>query len=538
MSPKSLLSADNIAYRLSSDKMLFKGVNLGINNGDRIALVGCNGIGKSTLLKILSNQIVPTSGNLNCNVSTYYLPQISTLLKDHKEDTIYEYLSSVLDEWWEIINILEIQLGTSLDISIPIKNLSGGEITKLFLAIGIYKQSDIILLDEPTNHLDFLSLEYLTKFLNNFNGAFIIVSHQPFFLDRVANTTWELTSNGINIYGGNFSFYKKEKEIELQNALKTREIAKKELARTKESALKEEKRAARSQREGKITASKGGMGKGERKGLASLASASSGSASQKHNEAVNKALEKLSNSKVTTKKLTNIRLDTTNNKRGKNIIEIERSNLKIGGELFLNEINIYISLGDRVAISGANGSGKSSLIKAILNSLSGEKSNFVIEGGRISISQNMNIVYLDQKYNLIDNEKTVLENMYQANKSFDYEFLRQQLGDFLFKNHEVDKNASVLSGGELARLSLAIISISEIDLLILDEPTNNLDLETVEQIVDALEGYEGTILVISHDLDFLSKINIEKSFQIKNKRLEPTFYLPKSKEMFYQELIL
>ena len=537
MSKKSLLSSDNISYKLSSGRTLFQGINIGVNDGDRIALVGPNGIGKSTLLKILSNQLIPTLGNFNCNCNIYYLPQISTILQNNKEDTIYEYLSSLLDEWWEITNILEIQLGTSLELSVPIKDLSGGEITKLFLAIGIYKQANLLLLDEPTNHLDFLSLEFLVQFLNDFNGSYVIVSHKPFFLDKVVNTIWELTSNGINIYGGNFSFYKKQKEIELQNALRTRELAKKELERARESAVREEKRAARSQREGKITASKGGMGKGERKGFASLASASAGSASKKHSASVDKAMEKLETSKVKIKKVTNIILNTTSNKKGKNLIDIEAANLKIGEVIFLNDINFHVSLGDRISISGANGSGKSSLIRAILSSLNGEQSNFVIEEGKMYISPNMNVVYLDQKYSLIDKEKTILENMHQANKELDYELLRQQLGNFLFKNDEVNKKASVLSGGELARLSLAIISISEIDLLILDEPTNNLDIETVEQIVDVLEEYEGAILVVSHDLEFLSKINIKKSFIIKEKRLLITKHLPKEMDDYYQELL-
>ncbi|RUR87036.1 hypothetical protein PCC6912_04790 [Chlorogloeopsis fritschii PCC 6912] len=187
----------------------------------------------------------------------------------------------------------------------------------------------------------------------------------------------------------------------------------------------------------------------------------------------------------------------------------------------------------KMAIAGANGSGKSSLAKAILDS--SEEAFF--ESGEVLLSPTMKAVYLDQTYALINREKTILENMQAANSNLNYQLLRQQLGHFLFKYDDVNKSASVLSGGELARLALAIISISEIDLLILDEPTNNLDIETVEQVVEGINEYQGALWVISHDLDFLSRINITKAFKLSQQAIQMTRYLPKESEQYYQELL-
>ncbi|MGL5193375.1 MAG: ATP-binding cassette domain-containing protein, partial [Chroococcales cyanobacterium] len=147
------------------------------------------------------------------------------------------------------------------------------------------------------------------------------------------------------------------------------------------------------------------------------------------------------------------------------------------------------------------------------------------------------VVYLDQSYGFVNRQQTILENMQSANPQLSYQLLRQQLGHFLFFNDEVYKSAAVLSGGELARLAIAMISISEIDLLILDEPTNNLDIETVEQMIQAINDYQGAIWVISHDLDFLSQIQINQAFKIKDQSLQPTTFLPQDTEAYYQELL-
>jgi ATPase subunit of ABC transporter with duplicated ATPase domains len=536
MPRQALLSAYDLTYEFAIGKTLFRGVNVAIERGDKIALIGANGVGKSTLLKILAQQIEPTWGSLISDGSIYYLPQISGINPEIRDNTVVDFLSSISDEWWEISNTLESRLETSLDLSVKVGSLSGGELTKLFLAIGLCQEPEILLLDEPTNHMDFLALENLKILLNEFSGAFVIVSHKPFFLDRVVNKTWELTPGELNVYGGNFSLYKEQKETELQATLREHEVAKKELKRAREAAQREQQRAARSRKEGRLQAHDGSMGKAAQDYFANRASSSAGKASTNHQVAIAKATQKLEASKIRKNKVTNIRLEEGASKKGRNLIDIQGANLKIGNQSLIDDISLHVVYGDRVVISGSNGSGKSSLIKAILG-IGDETSPILLESGEVLVSQGMKVVYLDQNYDLLDRNKTVLGNMQAANSSLDYQLLRQQLGNFLFLNDEVNKSASVLSGGELARLALAIVGISEIDLLVLDEPTNNLDIETVEQIVEALDEYQGALLVISHDLNFLSRINITKALKLKDKVLQATAYLPRETEQYYQELL-
>ena len=536
MERQSLLSAYDVAYEFAVGKTLFKGINAGINQGDKIALIGANGVGKSTLLKILADRIQATSGSVVSNASIYYLPQISTISRENQDKDVLSLLCSVSDEWWEVTRSLESKLNTFLDLSMPVGSLSGGEITKLFLAVGLCREPNILLLDEPTNHMDFWALESLRAFLNEFSGAFVIVSHKPFFLDQVANTTWELTAEGVNVYGGNFSLYKEQKEAKIKGTLRIHEAARKELKRAKEVALKEQKRAARSKREGRLQAFDGSMGKAAQHFFANRASASAGRGATKHQAAIAQATQKLEESKIKKNKVTNIHLEEGSSKRGKSLIHIQGATLKIGTHALITNIHLHIVYGDRIAISGSNGAGKSSLIKAILG-MGHETNPTSLDSGEVLVSQDMKVVYLDQNYDLLDREKTVLENMQAANSSLDYQDLRQQLGNFLFLNDEVNKSVSVLSGGELARLALAIVGISEIDLLVLDEPSNNLDIETVERIVEALDEYQGALLVISHDLEFLSSINITKAFKLKDKALQSTAYLPNETEQYYQELL-
>ena len=180
MERQSLLSAYDVTYEFAVGKTLFSGINAGINQGDKIALIGANGIGKSTLLKILAGQIQPSSGSVVSHSCIYYLPQISTIDRENKDITVLDFICSLSEEWWQITNILESRLDSKIDFSVPIGSLSGGEITKLFLAIGLCREPNVLLLEEPTNHLDFLALENLSHFLNEFSGAFVIISHKPF----------------------------------------------------------------------------------------------------------------------------------------------------------------------------------------------------------------------------------------------------------------------------------------------------------------------------------------------------------------------
>ncbi|WP_414527146.1 ribosomal protection-like ABC-F family protein [Nodularia chucula] len=535
MSKKSILLAENLAYQLCLDRTLFQQVNLSIDAGNRIALVGRNGIGKSSLLKILAGEIIPSIGSVSRNGVVYYLPQISTIKQQITADTVLNYLISISDEWWEIAGILQAQFQTNLDLSVPIVNLSGGELSKLFLAIGLAQKPDLLLLDEPTNHIDLLGLESLRQFLVNFSGAYVIVSHKPFFLDQVTDVTWELTDGGVKVYGGNFSDYRQQKEIELAAAVRSHEVAKKELKRVQATAIQEQQRAAQSNRNGRAKFLKGSVDRIAAGVIKSKAETSTGTAKKKHDAAVAKANQQFADTKVKTTKVTSIQLAETSQKR-RNLIAIQGASLWVSERLLLQNIQLHISSGERLAIVGGNGSGKSTLAKAILGR---ETQTIILESGEVIFAPEMKAVYLDQTYALVNRQQTILENMQAANPSLSYQQLRQQLGHFLFKyDDDVHKSASVLSGGELARLAISMISISEIDLLILDEPTNNLDIETVAQMITGINEYQGALWVISHDIDFLSRIHITQSFKLQNQTCEMTTHLPNTPEKYYEELLI
>lgn len=365
MQKKSILLAENLAYQLSSTRTLFEKVQVSIAPGDRIALVGSNGVGKSTLLKILAGEITPSNGSVLCKHNIYYLPQISTIRQEITAETVLDFLSSKSDEWWQIEEILQTQFHTTLDLSLSMSNLSGGELTKLFLAIGLSQAPNILLLDEPTNHMDLLALENLRQFLVNFSGAYIIVSHKPFFLDQVTEVTWELTSEGVKVYGGNFSEYRQQKEIELAAAVRSHEVSRKELKRVQTTAMQEQQRAAQSQRQGRAKFLNGSIDRASAGLIKTKAEAASGNAKKKHELAVVKATLNVADTKVKTTKATSIQLAEKAQKR-RNLIDIQDANLWVSERLLIQNIQLHITSGDRIAIVGANGSGKSTLAKAIL----------------------------------------------------------------------------------------------------------------------------------------------------------------------------
>jgi ATPase subunit of ABC transporter with duplicated ATPase domains len=524
------LIAENLSYELDS-KRLFQGIHLSLSANDRVALVGSNGVGKSTLLKILSGEFQPKQGSVVCNGSTYYLPQISTIRESIQSKSVFDFLTALSNEWWEIEQILETRFNTTLDLSLSMQNLSGGELTKLLLAVGLARSPNLLFLDEPTNHLDYLSLEELRQFLCQFQGAFVIVSHKPFFLDQVTNTTWELTPEGLRVYGGNYFLYQEQKQLEHAARVRLHETARKELKRAKTSALREQERAAQSSRNGRRRQLNGDMPRIAAGNLKRQAEATAATLKVRHDQAIATATQKVAETKVRTHKTTSIQLEEKSQKH-RNLIEIDQANLWVDHRLLLKDIQLQVESGDRLSIAGVNGSGKSCFVKAIVSI----KATAAQLQGDVRLSQ-MQMMYLDQSYEFVDRTQTVLENMQRANPALNYQLLRQQLGHFLFFNDDVYKSASVLSGGELARLAIAMITISELDLLILDEPTNNLDITTVDQIVEALNEYQGALWVISHDLDFLSRINITRSFRLNQQTLQQTVYLPSERSHYYNELL-
>ncbi|WP_008319480.1 ATP-binding cassette domain-containing protein [Leptolyngbya sp. PCC 6406] len=248
--------------------------------------------------------------------------------------------------------------------------------------------------------------------------------------------------------------------------------------------------------------------------FANRASSTAGHAAKRNQAAVAQAAHQVAETKVRTAKATTVQLAETSQKR-RTLLEIRDGRLRVGDSILIRNIQLQVVAGDRIAIAGANGSGKSSLVKAIF----AEAEAVRLEAADLRLADPLAVVYLDQTYGLIEIHHGVLDNLQVANPGLPYQQLRQQLGHFLFFNQAVDKPASVLSGGELARLAMAMISVATIDLLILDEPTNNLDIETVETIIGAINDYRGALWVISHDLDFLSQIEIDRALTLKHQTL-------------------
>lgn len=538
---KTLLSAQDLSYGFDPLAPLFESIYLSLQSGDRVALVGRNGCGKSTLIKLLAGHLTPTQGTITRYGSLAYVPQVSTLSPTVYNGTILDFMSAASEDWWCIDELLRNQLATPLDLALPIASLSGGELMKLLLATALTAGPDILLLDEPTNHLDLLALDCLQACLETFSGGLVMVSHKPYFLDQVVSKIWDLTPQRLREYGGNYSAYQEQIQTQQLAAERNHEIAKKDLKQAKAAVLSEQKRAAQSRRSGEGKAASGSMGKMAKHYFANRASGTAGNAAKRNQATLDQAAQRVAETKIKTTKASIIQLEEASQKR-RTLLEICDGRLRVEDKVLIHDIQLHIVSGDRVALAGGNGSGKSSLVKALFAHAQGRETSatadpLVLESTNIRLAEPLKMVYLDQTYGFVNRHCSVLENMQAANPDLPYQALRQQLGHFLFFGFAVEKPASALSGGELARLALAMISITAIDLLILDEPTNNLDLETVETIIEALNHYRGALWAISHDVDFLSKIEINRAFQIRHQTLEPMNALPQSVESYYQELL-
>ena len=525
------LIVDQLGYEIVRGRTLFKSISASIFPEDCIALIGENGIGKSTLLQCLAGLRQSHTGAVSRQCTLAYVAQNNLLNSQSKDLSVLDFLTKTAESWWEIEHYLETTFATTLSLSASMHSLSGGELMKLSLAIALWRNPDLLLLDEPTNHLDYTGLEQLRHALCLFTGALVVVSHKTYFIDQTTATTWELTASGLQVYGGNYSFYREQKEIAAAAAVRSHETARKVLKHTKATVLKEQKRAAQSIRNGGRYVLLNREARGPAGTMRNWAEQTAGRLKVKHERAMNAAAQKVDQTKVYVPKATCIQIESPSPQH-RHLIEVSHADLYVGQQRLLSDINFQIVSGQRVAIAGPNGSGKSSLIKAMLKT----SDDAVLKGGYAQLAE-MKVVYLDQNYTLIDRDQTILENMHRANSALPYQLIRQQLGHFLFFNDDVDKPANVLSGGELARLAIAMLTISALDLLILDEPTNNLDIETVDHIVAGLTHYKGALCVISHDLCFLSRIGVKKSFKLTNASFHETTYLPQEKARYSNELV-
>lgn len=504
-----LIQLNNVAKNFVVNE-IFSNVKMEINDKDRVAIVGRNGAGKSTLLKIISGELSFDSGErtVSKNTTIGYLSQEFIVREDL---SIYEEMITCFDE---IISLeanleklsyeltpeniendpglldrfdrLQNEVLTHKDYHYKskiesvlygldftkdvfdkkISTFSGGEKTRLSMAKLLLSEPDLLILDEPTNHLDMENVAWLENYLSSYNGAIVIVSHDRYFLDKVVNVVYNLEFGKLKKYVGNYSKFLKQYEEDYEKQLKEFTSQQKDIKRLEEFVQKNIARASTSK-----------MAKSRQKVLDKM--------------------ELIDNPKKDDK-AANIEFNIKE-QSGRDVLMIE--NLKVGydGKQVGNAYNFSVYKGDRIAIVGRNGIGKSTLIKTIA-----KKQNAI--GGSVHYGSKVSLGYYDQKQAEFESSKTILNELWDEYPLMKEAEVRTVLGRFLFRGDSVLKIVRDLSGGEKARLQLAKLMLEKNNLLVLDEPTNHLDITSKQVLEDALENYEGTIVFVSHDRYFINKI--------------------------------
>jgi ATPase subunit of ABC transporter with duplicated ATPase domains len=541
MDSNVLIQLNNASFRYGTEEYLFENLKLTIKEGDRTAIVGINGSGKSTLLKILTGELPVDDGEITINSKPYYVPQID-LAVNQENLHVYEYIEQFYEEWWEIPSEVERLFNLEINPDALAKTLSGGELMKLNLAIALKHNPDVLILDEPTNHLDVKSIKALIDFIKapaNDKYTYVVVSHDIFFINSIVNKIWELDKKTVTAYGGNYDFYLQQKEFQLNGLKKQYDVAKSQLERAKENEQKEIERQAHKANQAKRAFIKGSMDKfrfSEGKQAASSAQHGINTAIERLKE---EAEEKLDIFETEERKLAFMHIKNTNENVGRTVVELKEAQLTVDKKVLLKDINLHITYGDRLVIAGDNGTGKSSLIKAVLEKGTDFKSNQNIKlEGNIYVGENLAWVYIDQNYSLIKPELDLIQNLMTYNNSVTENIAKEQLGKYKFRTKsELQKLGKNLSGGEMVRLVMAMITTNPVDLLIMDEPTNNLDVATVEVLIKSLNVYKGSLIVISHNIDFLNKIAVKSAYLIKNKKLTILNADPSKRDEFYKALL-
>lgn len=525
------MKIDNL-YMSFGTQVIFDNISFQINNNDKVGIIGVNGAGKSTLFNILLGNITPDAGNitLNTKINLGYLPQVIMDDASNEEETVFEYLLegrpikklkeelnslyeaianldneyelkkyykkinrvSELLEYYDEYNaegsLLKIISGMNIDdnlLDLKLKNISGGQKSKVAFARLLYSNPEIMLLDEPTNHLDLDTKDYIINYLKNYHGIILVISHDIEFLNEVTKKTLyvDKIKHNVEMYNGNY-----EKYIKIKNE---RDLAKKRLY---ERQQKEEEKL-------KNIIAKYIRGNEKKANIAK--------------DRIKK-LEKLESEKVELEKKNKYTKFNMKINRPSYSIPIKCNNLTFGYDeenLLYENLNFDLFRGEKLLVVGENGIGKTTLLRLIMGYLN------PIEGN-IEITEKTDIAYYAQEHEILDQNKTILENFANFGLA-DYE-IRRMLGSFLFSGDDIFKKVEVLSPGERSRVALAKISLTGANTLLLDEPTNHLDPMTQLIISDTFKNYEGTMLVVSHNLDFVDNLNINRMLLLPSGRI--TYY--------------
>lgn len=504
-----ILQANKIE-RSFAGEVLFDNINLQVDERDRIALVGKNGAGKSTLLKILVGEEEPTSGEINKkkDISLSYLAQDSRF---ESENTIYDEMLHVFDDLRQTekqLRQMELEMGEKsgedldklmsdydrlsenfrqaggftyeADIrtilngfkfdesmwQMKIAELSGGQNTRLALAKMLLEKPNLLVLDEPTNHLDIETIAWLENYLVNYSGALIIVSHDRYFLDKVATITLDLTKHSLDRYVGNYTRFVELKEQKLATEAKNYEKQQKEIAALEDFVNRNLVRASTTKR-----------AQSRRKQL--------------------EKMERLDKPEAG-KKAANMTFQSEKTS-GNVVLTVENAAIGYDGEVLSEPINLDLRKMNAVAIVGPNGIGKSTFIKSIVDQIPFIK-------GEKRFGANVEVGYYDQTQSKLTPSNTVLDELWNDFKLTPEVEIRNRLGASLFSGDDVKKSVGMLSGGEKARLLLAKLSMENNNFLILDEPTNHLDIDSKEVLENALIDFDGTLLFVSHDRYFINRV--------------------------------
>ncbi len=502
-----LLGLQNLTFEFGA-RTIVENATWHIQPNERIGLIGYNGTGKSTLLKVLTRQYLPSKGTVEQGRETTIGFLHQDLLSFDTNDSILQVAmgafervlqlekeieeigikleetgdESLAHDYADKLHELEVLDGynihhkteeilqglgfTNESLQKPYKNFSGGWRMRVLLAKMILMKPDVLLLDEPTNHLDLPSIEWLEKYLQHYQGSVVIVSHDRYFLDRMVTKIVELYQQQLHIYSGNYSFYETEKALRIEIQQKAYE--------NQQDYIRQQERVVE---RFKAKASKAAMA-----------------------QSIVKKLDKLDKIENAELERPNMRINFSIDKTpGRILCTLKGISKSFGDVKIVENTSAEIDRGDKIALIGANGKGKSTLLRIIANadSFTGER----IWGHNVDES-----FYAQHQLEALDINNTVLEEMKECGSGKTDLELRSLLGCFLFSGDDVDKKIKVLSGGEKARVALAKTIVSKANFLMLDEPTNHLDMHSVELLIEALNKYEGSIVLVSHDRYFISRI--------------------------------
>ena len=527
------ISVQQLSYIHADKEPLFQHINLTVNKGEQVSLVGNNGSGKSTLLRIIEGGLKPVSGEVVCSSQPYYVPQhfgqydqltvMQALQVESKIKALQAIIAgdasagnfTVLDDDWNIeercLAALSFWGLQHIRLDQPMCTLSGGEKTKVFLSGLQIHSPEIILMDEPTNHLDTGSRNKLYGFIESSRATMLIVSHDRTLLNLLPYTC-ELDRSTISLYGGNYEFYKEQKEqalAALQNQLSEKE---KELRLAKKIAREALERKNKASSRGEKSAVKKGIPRIMMGAMKEGAENSTVKLKNVHDDKMSAISSSIADIQTALPNMRQMKTDFNSPDLhiGKILVTAKDVNFGYGeSRLWQDPLNLQIKSGDRIRFSGNNGAGKTTLLKLLLGELEPTE-------GTITRAD-FKYIYIDQEYSIVQPHLTVFEQLEQFNLFAKPEHeLKMILSRFLFPVGTWDKSCSKLSGGEKMRLAICCLMVSNStpDLFILDEPTNNLDIQSVNIITAAIKDYNGTVLLVSHDLYFVKEIKINRVVEL------------------------